>query len=95
MLLDARRFDGVIFAGENSGGSIDYTNVCVTSVGKGPFRHHLGFPTFARSKDAMVNPMNPTGIGVDIQLDPDGDMLGQMLELLETATSLSKSHKRL
>lgn len=58
VLLRARRSEKVTLFGENSGGSIDYQNVCVTGFGNGPLRHLLGFPSIASSDRLPVGGYN-------------------------------------
>lgn len=79
ILIEARRSARVTVFGEPTGGSIDYQNVTMFSVGEGPLRHLLGLPVVAASDELPGRGFNATGVPVDIDLTGQADWVGAVL----------------
>ncbi|MFN4091402.1 MAG: S41 family peptidase [Brevundimonas sp.] len=79
VLIEARRSARVTVFGEPTGGSIDYQNVTMFSVGEGEMRHLLGLPVVAASDELPGRGFNATGVPVDVDLTGQADWVSAVL----------------
>jgi hypothetical protein len=71
VLLRSRQSRRVTSFGANTGGSIDYQQVLMVTVGEGPLQFALGYPLMADSPLLPVGGFNQAGVPVDIPLAGD------------------------
>ena len=69
-VLEAMPHSRVRTFGSNTGGMIDYQNVCMVAIGTGRHRCVLGYPVIAVSVDLPVGGYNHGGIPPDVPIDP-------------------------